>query len=511
MIWLNKVIKKIETSKKAPFLVSDYKTPSGKIHVGALRGVIIHDIVFKALKEKGKKIKFQYGFDDLDPMDSFPIYLPEKFKKYMGVPLYNIPSPEDGADNFAQYYANEFRKVFNKLGCKPEILWTSELYKSGKLNKAIKIALENADKIRQIYLEVSGSKKSKGWYPFQVICPKCGKIGTTRVFDFKNEKVEFACERLLVGWAKGCGYKGKISPYDGNGKLPWKIEWAAKWFVLETDFEGAGKDHYTKGGSREIAEAAAREIYKIEPPVGVRYEFFLVSGKKMASSKGLGVLASEIAEILPPELLRFLMVRTPVQRPIDFNPEGETIPRLYDFYDEVAEAENLSQVFKYSQVEKPKKAYHMRFSKVAYLLQMPNVDLRKETETEKGAKLTPADLADLEHREEYAQKWLAAYAPEHYKFEVKDKMPAETRDLRQRQREFLAEILKLVEQKDWKGEDLHTKIHEIRQKMDLDPRQAFSAIYLIFIGKDSGPQAGWFLTSLDRDFVIKRLKESQST
>ncbi|GAH15272.1 unnamed protein product, partial [marine sediment metagenome] len=35
----------------------------------------------------------------------------------------------------------------------------------------------------------------------------------------------------------------------------------------------------------------------------------------------------------------------------------------------------------------------------------------------------------------------------------------------------------------------------------------FSAIYIIFIGKDSGPQAGWFLTSLDRNFVIKRLKE----
>ncbi len=507
MIWLKKAIKKIESSKKAPFLVSDYKTPSGKIHVGALRGVIIHDVVFKALKEKGLKAEFCYGFDDLDPMDSFPVYLPGKFKKYMGVPLCNIPSPRAGAKSFAQYYANEFQKVFEKLGCEPKILWTSGLYKSGKLNKAIKIALENADKIREIYLKVSGSKKPQDWYPFQVICPKCGKIGTTRVFDFKNERVEFICEESLVDWAKGCGYKGKISPYNGNGKLPYKVDWPAKWFVLKTDFEGAGKDLYTKGGLREVAEAVAREVYKIEPPVGVRYEFFLISGKKMASSKGVGVSALEIAKILPAELVRFLMVKIPVQRPIDFNPEGETIPRLYDFYDEAAEAEDLTQVFKYSQVEKPQKAYHMRFSKVAYLLQMPNVDLKEKAAQEKGSKLTPADLEDLEQRKEYAEKWLATHAPEHYKFEVKDKMPEEARDLKQRQREFLAEILKLVESKDWKGEDLHTKIHEIRQKMDLDPRKAFSAIYLIFIGKDSGPQAGWFLTSLDRNFVIKRLKE----
>ncbi|GAG57933.1 unnamed protein product, partial [marine sediment metagenome] len=334
-----------------------------------------------------------------------------------------IPSPESGAENYAQFYAQEFQEIFEKLGCEPEILWTSELYKSGKLNKAIKIALKNADTIRKIDQKVSGAKRAKDWYPFQVICPKCGKIGTTRVFNFQNDKVEFICEKSLVEWAKGCGYKGKISPYDGNGKLPWKIEWAAKWFVLGTDFEGAGKDHYTKGGSREIAEAVARKVYKIEAPVGVRYEFFLVSGKKMATSKGVGVSASEIAQILPPELLRFLMVKTPAQRPIDFNPEGETIPRLYDFYDEAAEAGNLSQVFKYSQVEEPKKAYHMRFSKVAYLLQMPNVDLKEKAAEEKGAKLTPADLVDLEHRKKYAQKWLDSYAPEHYKFKVKDKMP----------------------------------------------------------------------------------------
>ena len=116
-----------------------------------------------------------------------------------------------------------------------------------------------------------------------------------------------------------------------------------------------------------------------------------------------------------------------------------------------------------------------------------------------------------EEAHEYAQKWLAIYAPENYKFEVQEKLPKTAANLNQNQKEFLAGILKLIEQKKWKGEDLHTKIHEIRQKMNLDPRQAFSAIYIIFIGKDSGPQAGWFLTSLDRDFVIKRLKEVLKT
>ena len=59
----------------------------------------------------------------------------------------------------------------------------------------------------------------------------------------------------------------------------------------------------------------------------------------------------------------------------------------------------------------------------------------------------------------------------------------------------------------WKGEELHPKIHEIRKELGIEPRPAFQAIYITFLAKDSGPQAGWLLASLDRDFVLKRLEE----
>jgi heme O synthase-like polyprenyltransferase len=41
----------------------------------------------------------------------------------------------------------------------------------------------------------------------------------------------------------------------------------------------------------------------------------------------------------------------------------------------------------------------------------------------------------------------------------------------------------------------------------LSPREAFGAIYRAFLGKDSGPQAGWLLAALDRRFVLGRLTE----
>jgi len=50
----------------------------------------------------------------------------------------------------------------------------------------------------------------------------------------------------------------------------------------------------------------------------------------MASSKGIGTSAREMSQIIPPEVLRFLIVRTPIQTALDFNPFGETILNLFD-------------------------------------------------------------------------------------------------------------------------------------------------------------------------------------
>jgi len=55
----------------------------------------------------------------------------------------------------------------------------------------------------------------------------------------------------------------------------------------------------------------------------------------MATSKGQGVAAHAIAEVLPPEQLRFLFLRPRPNQVIDFDPEGETIPRLFDEFDRI--------------------------------------------------------------------------------------------------------------------------------------------------------------------------------
>ena len=484
------------------------KTPSGRIHVGALRGVILHDLIYKTLLDAGVKAVFTYVIDDHDPMDDLPVYLDKKvYQKYLGWPLNKVPSPQPGYRSYAEFFAKDFIEVFNLCGCQPKIIWASELYCSGKMNQGIKLCLDNAAKIRQIYQKVSGSAKPADWYPFQAICEKCGKVGTTKVTGWDGEKVSYRCLPDLVDWAKGCGYQGKISPFNGRGKLPWKIEWAVKWQAIGVTVEGAGKDHMTAGGSHDIAKAVCQKVLDYPTPYDFTYEFFLIKGKKMSSSKGLGSSAREMIELLPPEVLRFLMIRPSFKKAINFDPEFETIPDLFDEYDRCAREwfkkgrkSDLGRIFELSQVNgvPPKKLFLPRFRDMASYLQMPSVDLEKQFGKDKTI---------LKQRLKYARIWLKNYAPEKFIFQVKAKMPPAAKKLDEKQKEYLEGAAKLLG-KNWHPKELEFELYELAKRLKIPAKKAFQAIYLALIGKTHGPKAAWLLLSQKKDFLIKRLKEA---
>lgn len=248
----------------------------------------------------------------------------------------------------------------------------------------------------------------------------------------------------------------------------------------------------------------------------------------MSSSKGLGASAKEVADTLPPELLRFLMVRTWPNQTIDFDPAGQTMLRLYDRHDESAEAFFGRSTLENVNVEDLKRAYHFsqpdpknvpdrffpRFSRVAFILQIPSLDFMEEIQKLKaaaspgaGASLTAADKKEAEERRDYAKIWLQKYADENSKFTVQENLPDAAKNLSADQKQFLKDVAALLEQKDWAGEELHGQIHELRKKSPLEAKTAFQAIYIALLGKDSGPQAGWFLEALDKKFVITRFRQ----
>ncbi|MBP9718170.1 lysine--tRNA ligase [Candidatus Gracilibacteria bacterium] len=536
MFWVDELVAQIEAAYpgKKKFIVRDEKTASGRVHVGSLRGVVIHGVVAQALAEKGYDVEYFYEINDADPMDGMPVYLDKKvFDQHMGKPLKDVPTPDEKtapglgikpAENFARYFGNEFVDVINSIGFKPTIYLGSDYYAEGKYDHWIDVALENPDEIRRIYKEVSGSEKDEEWNPVQVVCENCGRVGTTTVIGSEGPMgakiVEYRCEPNKVKWAVGCGHTGKVAPYKGRGKLPWKVEWAAKWQIFPVDIEGAGKDHSVVGGSRDVAARIAKEVFKGVVPFNIPYEFLNFGGAKMSASKGIGASSREVADSITPELLRFLMVRTRYPQAIDFDTGSDAIPRLFDAHDEAAaayfghsdkeNAEDLKRVYHFSQLDSSEigEVFFPRFSRVAFTVQIPSLDFKTEMEKLKGAPLTPADITEAELRRDYARVWLQRYAPDSAKFTVQKELPPLARELSEDQKHFLKAVADLMlSRTEWLGEELHTSIHEVRKSSPLEARDAFKAIYIALLGKDSGPQAGWFLDALDREFVTQRFYE----
>ena len=333
-MWNEKLIERLVGHQ----VVNDSKTPSGRVHVGSLRGVLIHDAIYRALVSRSFDAKFSYGIDDFDPLDGLPADAQPDLESHMGHPLCNIPAPEGSSGtDLADHYISEFLDIFTELGVGAEVYRMRDLYRSGRFNEAIDAILRNADKVREIYARISNAIRPSRWLPFQVVCEQCGKIGTTEVTDYDGREVTYECKPDLVSWATGCGHRGKLSPFDGNGKLPWKLEWVAKWHTLGVTIEGAGKDHCTRGGSREVAAACLRSIFGAEPPLNVPYEFFLVGGAKMSSSKGIGTSAREMADLLPPEILRFLMIRTPPRKAVNISSDFDYLVKLYNEHDRLVQ------------------------------------------------------------------------------------------------------------------------------------------------------------------------------
>lgn len=525
MFWLDRVFNEASEALKDKIrdgeilLIRDEKTASGRVHVGSMRALTLHAAISERLSEQGIPNVFKFEINDFDPMDGMPSFLDAtKWNEHMGKPLKNIPSPEASAQNFAEFFGREYIDAIQEAGFSPEYYRGSELYVSGKMNNAIRLALERADRIRKIYFDISKSKKADDWLPLNVVCENCGKVGTTKVTQFDGELVSYTCFERMVEWARGCGHEGKVSPFNGAAKFPWKVEWAAKWFTLGVDIEGGGKDHYSKGGARDVAEAISREVFEYVPPFGVPNEFFLVGGKKMSSSKGQGYTARDIVELVPRTILRLALFQKDVNQQINFDPAGDTVPVLFDRYDQLAEKywsgveDDDSRLFLYahhpSERAHIKRRFLPRFSQVAFVVQMPHLNIEKEVERMKGEPLTEADKAEIELRAKYALRWLERTASDDYKFTIAKTIPlaAETfnDDVKGALRALRAHIDKTPV---LDGGDLHGALHEIRKQSGLDAQQFFAAIYVAFLGKDHGPKAGWFLSVLDREFVLSRLEE----
>jgi len=515
MFWTQEVLKGIDS--QIPQLINDSKTPSGEPHVGSLRGVLIHDAIYKTLRANGIQARYIFGSDDYDPVDEIPKGQDEHFTQFLGMPLCNTPAPAGSPyTDMADHFISGFFDIFKTLGVEAEHYRMRDVYRSGEFNEAIEKILNNSDAIRNIYREVSGSEKSEAWYPFQSICENCGRIGTTEVIDFDGKEVTYICRPDLVKWAQGCGYKGKRSPFDGQGKLPWKLEWVAKWMTWGITIEGAGMDHSTKGGSRDVSGKVLRTVFGKQPPYNVPYGFFLVDGAKMSSSKGIGSTAREMSEFLSKEMLRFLMLATPPKRAINFSPTENYMVKMYNDFDSLRHAafdqksdhDMQQQLFFITEPEVKSDYFLPGFSLVKNLIQLPHIDIFKVAESMKGDALSELEQSRLQSRIDSATYWLDNFADEEERFTIQQTIPADIEaHLSDENLMFIYQFRKGIDDIDWQESALQQHVFDASRLVPVAPKESFRAIYRLLLNKDRGPQVGSLLYYLDKEFVKTRINE----
>ncbi|MBW9220108.1 lysine--tRNA ligase [Methanothermococcus sp. SCGC AD-155-N22] len=530
MHWADVTAKKVIKKRKdlERYVVACGITPSGHIHIGNAREVITADALYKGLLNQGVEGELIFIGDTYDPLRKVYPFLPESYERYVGMPLSEIPCPEGCCESYAQHFLKPFLESLDDLGIEMTVYCADKCYKEGIYDDAIVLALENRDKIREVLNRYRSDPLPEDWYPLSVVCENCGKLSTTKVIDYNQEEktVEYLCT---------CGHRSTVEPFRGRAKLPWRVDWPARWSIFKVTVEPMGKDHGTSGGSYDTGVKIARIVYNYQPPEKVIYEWIqLKIGEKavpMSSSSGVVFAVKDWLSICHPEVLRYLILRSKPLKHIDF--DLKSIPNLTDDYDQLErsyfelikrleDGEELKEdemdkirIYQLSTPKIPEKLplqVPYRFcaviSQIAYREDREEIDMERVLDILRRNNYPVDDMDEydferLKSRLYMARNWALKYG------EVLDIIPLEEaikeyNKLSEKQKEWIGVFRDRLKDIEFQGLLIHELIYSTAKEIGLNPREAFLASYRILLGKNYGPKLGSFLSSLDKEFVIRR-------
>jgi lysyl-tRNA synthetase class 1 len=445
-------------------------------------------------------VRFNYVADNFDPLRKvYPFLDAETYQPLVGRPLSEIVCPCGKHSSYSDHFLEPFLAALRELHVDVEVERADRMYKSGRMNPYIVRALERTEAIATIIEECTGKRADAGWSPFTPLCSGCGRINQARVVDFSaaEESIEFAC---------ACGASGTL-PMAGGGKLSWRIDWPARWMALGVTVEPFGKDHATRGGSYDTGKRIVAEVFDGVAPFPIPYEWIRLKGMgDMSSSKGNVLSIGRILEVVPPEALRYLVIRERPQRTINFDP-GIPLLKLVDDVDDPDAAKvdrrslQLSRAGGFQPVGVP-------YKHLVVVAQAAGFDVSKAVEILRRTGHPGVEPSAVAGRMRYARNWLDSFAPEEMRFSVQPALPAGAKDLDANQKRFLGRLAAGLQ--DGMGADeIHALVYDLAGAFpDEKPAAMFRAIYMSLLGKPRGPRAGWFIALLGPASCAGRFQEA---
>ena len=497
------LLKKInfETPKKGFVLFETGYGPSGLPHIGTFGEVARTTMVRNAFIKLAPEIptKLICFSDDMDGLRKVPDNIPNANILYdnLGKALTDIPDPYEEHSSYGANMNNRLKKFLDSFSFEYEFFSSTQCYKQGIFNNALKKLADNYEEITNIVKATLREERRASYSPFMPICPISGKILETGVksIDQENYQLEFINSN---------GDMQNISIFNGNCKLQWKADFGMRWHALDVDYEMYGKD---------IIPSAdlARKISKIlgsKAPYNFHYELFLDDqGQKISKSKGNGISIDKWLRYAPKESLAYYMFNKPkTAKRLHF----DIIPKATDEY--LNFVNNFTKLDQAKQLDSP--VYHIHngtvpkinmgnitFSLLLNLASACNPDNKEilwgfisKYDSNLSAKKCP--FLDL----------LAEYAVHYYNDFIKANKSYRTATPIEKEA-ILALKKELAKATNNNAQELQNIVYQIGNDFNFTLKDWFKALYEILLGQSTGPRMGSFISLFGCAETIKLIDE----
>jgi len=496
--WSEWLAERVIAEKEEPYVITSGITTSGPAHLGTLCEFLFPDAIRKELEKYGKRVTFYFLADILDAFDSVPKAMDNYSKElepHLWKPLCDVPDPTGKSKSFGDHFLDEVAGLMALFGVKAKTLRMNDLYSEGKFDEWARFYLKHEDEARRMVEESSGKEEKKDWSPIMPICENCGRIATTRVVSHDEEDYEYVCDKD-VKYTKGCGHRGKGSISDHKYKITWRLHWPAWKQIFKTSIEGAGMDHHTRGGSEDTCKVITKELMKKDYHIPFKYGFILFQGRKYSKSKGIGMGVSDLVKLIPPEIIKFILLKPDLEENVNIDPTAESMIRTMESFQKAAEYAKKDHEGLNRHERKMAIAFELSADELKWKVPFVDVLLYYQIyhDWKKVMELT-GDVPGVTYLMPYIQEWINRdFMPEDYRFKYQPSKRSE-------------EALAFIRTLDGKMDALavHNAVFDWAKENSVEPKALFAGLYQTLLGKERGPRFGKLMVALGVDRVKKDL------
>ncbi len=508
-MWAYDIAEKIikERPNEKIYTIASGVSPSGFVHIGNFREIVTPFFVAKALSNLGKKVRFILSLDEYDRFRKVPGNIPAEYRKYIGMPYVDIPSPFSEGESYANFFEKRFLGELRQVGIEVECIYQAKEYRSGRYADKVKLAMDKRKEIFDIIDSFRTQDAEEGerdsYYPISIYCEKCHKeTKNITHYNLANGDVEYLCE---------CGHKHTINLLkDFIYKLQWKVDWPMRWQQENVIFESGGLDHSTTNGSHDVAERISKEIFGFRPPIYEPYNFIGIKGggAKMSSSTGNVLTLTDLLNVYDKHLILWFYAKYNPMQNFNIAFDNDVI-RYYSEFDRFVKMyfdgridDGNKAIMSFTDVKNEYLNYP-NFSYLATFLPIVNFN---EDMLEKLMVKENINTKTNYYKERLARAkyWVQNYGKD-YQVNLLPKRNIEFYNtLNNEEKLWVKKTISLLDKEYLTSDELQTEVYSIVKYLGAEgpelkkqQKRYFEILYNLFLGKSQGPKLGIFLLAVD--------------